>query len=546
MALGIALVLATPANAQRTSRLELGGAILAAGQEANYLRALGLTDTLRDVSWSIQPFTAALEARLARRTAGNASHPWAAQLASTAIGQPSAFAERAWGEVRYQLLRPDAQLIYNSALPVGMNDGVLWAGRGATVAAQAGIAARWKWLRVQLAPIAFHAQNADFDIAPNGQTGFRIYADGRYPLRIDLPQRFGNAPYGRLDPGDSFIEAQAFGVSAGFSTARLNWGPGRDHPLVQSTNAGGFPHGFIGTAAPVDIYIGDVQARLIGGRMEQTDYSPIQTGPLHRFHTGFIGTFAPKLFPGLELGGTRIMNVRWREGMPTLKQILRPFSGVINDQVGPINQNEENQFASVFFRLAPRGSGFEAYGEYSREDFSGTWRWLAMQPDDLAGIMFGATHARASADGSLRVLRAEFVNADLSHQERGGRTNVRPIPIYWHVHTRQGLTSRGQIIGSAAAYGGAGGNVSWERFTPAGRTLIGADRYVHLDWLPPMGPVGGTPHAEVRYGLRYERTRFVGNREWGIVIAPSHTLNRNLEEQADVFNLNLQVRWRGW
>jgi hypothetical protein len=311
-------------------------------------------------------------------------------------------------------------------------------------------------------------------------------------------------------------------------------------------NAGGFPHVFVGTAAPLNIWLGDLHVRHIAGRLEQTEWSPITSGPLHRLHVGFVATFSPRLVPGLEIGGTRVMNTRWRDGMPELSQLLRPFQAVINDNVSEINQNEENQFASIFIRLSPPKSGFEAYAEYSREDFSGNWRWLAMQPDDLAGLTLGIAHARRAADGALHTLRGEFVNADLSHQERLGRTNVRPIPLYSHGQTRQGLTSRGQVLGSAAAFGGVGGSLQWDRYSTAGRTALGIDRYVNLDWFVPLGPIGGVPNPEVRYGLRGEHTRLVGSGEYGIILAPSWTFNRNLERGRDLFNLNLQVRWRGW
>jgi hypothetical protein len=541
----------SPAEVPREpARIELGGAVLSGGEYAGYLRALSLLDSSRAVSWSIQPLTRTQERLLGRLTAPGVAHPWSARTVEGGAAA-GAFARRGMtraiggAPIAWRVLRPEFSVIYNSALPVGMNDGVLWAGRGTTVAAQAGVAAEWKFLRFQLAPIAFRAENADFEIAPNGQTGHLLFGDARYPRFIDVPQRFGDDAYGRFDWGDSFLEATLGPVQAGFSTARLQWSPARDHNLVLGTNSGGFPHFFAGTSKPFDIRIGTINTRLIAGRMEQSAYSRIQTGPLHRFHSALIGTFTPVFAPGLELGATRSMNVRWREGMPTLAQVFRAFGGVINDQVGSINQNEENQFATLFARFAPPTTGFEAYGEYSREDFSGNWRWLILQPDDLAGITFGFAHARRRRDGTVRVLRGEMVNADVSHHERLGRTLVRPIPLYWHVHTFQGYTSRGQLLGSVGAYGGAASNFSLETFHTRGRDLIAFERVLSNDWNASLGPIGGVRHPEVRYGVRYERVRLNALGEIGVSVAPSWTLNRLLEEGNDVFNLNVQVRWRG-
>jgi len=543
----LALAAGTDALAQAPSRVELGGAVLAGGEQAAYLRALTMLDTSRTVSWSIQPLSWTAERSL-RRLVDAPDHPWASRYASS--GAPAAIGgvptSGRLGEMSWRVLRPELQMIYNSALPVGMNDGVLWSGRGTTVAAQAGVAGEWRFVRFQIAPIGFRAQNADYDILPNGQTGQLVFADARYPLRIDVPQRFGDDPYSRLDWGDSFVEVSAGIVSAGISTARQSWSPARDHNLILSTNAGGFPHAFFGTARPLNIKIGTINGKLIAGRMEQSDWSRVTTGPLHRFHSGLIGTFSPVFAPALELGATRSMNVKWSEGTPTLSQIFRAFGGIINDQVGSINQNDENQFATIFARVAPANSGFEAYGEYSREDFSGNWRWLMLTPDDLAGITLGFSHAKKRADGSLRVLRGEMVNADVSHHERLGRTLVRPIPIYWHTRTQQGLTSRGQLLGSIGAYGGAASNVSWERYHVSGRDLIGLERVLSRDWSAAMPANGGVPHPEVRYGLRYERVRVRPTGEFGFTVSPSVTLNHLLVEKNDAFNLNVQFRWRAF
>ena len=239
------------------------------------------------------------------------------------------------------------------------------------------------------------------------------------------------------------------------------------------------------------------------------------------------------------------MNGPWPSDGASLGLLTRPFEDVINDNVEEINQNDDNGFASIFLRIAPPGSGFEVYGEMSREDFAGNWRWLLMEPDDLAAYTLGIAQSRLNSNGVLTVLRAELVNGEVSHFERGARTLNTPIPPYRHTGTRQGLTNRGQLLGSSAAYGGAGGTLTWERFDARGRVAFSGERMTVLDWLPAMGPTGGVSHAEVRYGLRAELTRFRGDAEWDVMVAPSYTLNRNLERGRDLFNLTLQLRWRG-
>jgi hypothetical protein len=545
LAVTVAVAVATSAGsarAQQRPALELGGAIVPAGEEITYLRALSLLDTLR-VPLFAQPFTAWGEAQLrGRALADGSEHPWRSRF------EPRARALRTVGAVEWDVMRPELQLVYNSALPSTRNDGVVWSGRGATTVAQAGLTARWGFLRAQLAPILFAAENANYTIAPNTYAGLLAYGDARYPHRIDNPQRFGDGRYSRLDPGESFIAVEGSRFTAGISTSRIAWGPGHQQNLVFSTNAGGFPHLFVGSARPLGVGIGTVNGRLIGGKLAQSPYSIVQTGAEARFTSAFVGSFTPRLWPGLELGATRVMQAKWRRGGPTLGEILRPFSTVINNpETGAIpNQVVENGFASAFARLAVPGSGMEIYGEMSREDFTGNGRWLLLKPDDLAQILLGASRSARRANGDLTVLRIEHVNGETSHHERGQRTLSFPTPNYFHGQIFQGLTSRGQILGSAAAFGGAGSTITLDRYSAAGRTSWSVERLLRLDWTRPMGNVGGTRHAEVVLGARYERLRFLGERELMWSVAPSYVLNRNVVEGNDLFNLELRLLWRAW
>jgi hypothetical protein len=532
------------ACAQGNIALEQGGALLAGGDEMAYLRMRALTDTSL-VPLTVQPLSSASSARL-RQWASSTNGPWQTRFAAPAAGALSA--TRRVGAVQWWVLRPEGGLTYHSALPLSRNDGVVWQGRGVTTSLQGGIGMRWRGLEVQLAPIAFEAQNAEFALAPNGRTGEFVYADPRFSGEIDHVQAFGQSSYGRLDAGESFVRLDAFGATVGLSNARMTWGPAREYPLVMSTNAGGFAHFFAGTAEPVNVWIGTVQARLIGGRIEQSDYSPVDSGRTHRFTSGFVASFSPRGLRGLEIGGTRVMQVRWPEGGPSLAQILRPFQTIISDPLegNAPNQNAENGFASAFIRVAPPGSGLEAYAELSREDFTGNLRALIAKPDDLAQFTIGVARSVMRSDGGMRVFRLELVNGELSAAERGQRGIRVPIPSYTHGLTRQGLTARGQILGSPVAYGGSGGVITWERYSEAGRSTLQLERQLRLDWLPALGGTGGTEHAETLYGIRYERTRFLGGREVTATIAPSRVLNRNLVVGNDLWNLELGLRWRGW
>lgn len=536
------LAVAGSASAQSRTALDLGGAPVSGGEEVAYLRALALLDTTY-VPVMMQPFSRYDQQRL-RSWAARASHPWMDRFTADAADKSPARAKHSLP----MALRPQLGLVYHSALPLSRNDGAVWAGRGATAIVQAGIAARWRAVDVQAAPLAFVAQNASFALAPNGQAGPLAFSDARFPFRIDHVQAFGASRYARLDPGESFVRVESYGLSAGFATTTMSWGPGREYPLTMSPNAGGFTHAFAGTSRPWSIGIGQVSGRFIAGRVEQSEFSSVVTGRLHRFTSGLVGSFIPRGLRGFEVGATRVMQVRWPEGGPSLSQILRPFQGVVSSQGTGFanNQNDENQFASLFVRLAPPGSGFEAYGEITRDDFTSSIRTLVAKPDDVSILLLGVSRARRRSDGTLDLFRIELTNGELSHNERGQRGFTRPFWAYGHERTVQGLTSRGQMLGSPIAAGGAGGTIAWESYSPSGRRSISLERQLRLDWLPTLGATGGSANAETLYGVRYERLRFAGSRDWSLVVAPSRVLNRNLIRGNDLWNLELGGRWRGW
>lgn len=529
------------ARAQRGVGLDLGGAILAGGDEQRYLRTIAMLDSSGQGSVTIQPFGRAAERRW-REFAAKAEGPWAGRF--SAGPRERAVDVPVLGRVNWALLRGDAQVWYHSDFPAGEAPGVVWAGRGLTTALQWGARVEGRWWRAQVAPVGFVAQNRDFALTPNGQTGRLAYGDARFPLRIDKPQRFGDRPYGRLDWGESFLEVDGYGLSAAVSSERQQWGPAREFPLAISTESGGYPHLRVGTSKPLDIWIGKAQLRLTAGKLGQSAYSPDSVGETSRYLSGAVATFVPRGMEGLEFGVTRLTNGPW-DGF-SLGLLTKPIAGVINDSgsVG-INQTPDNGFASVFVRLAPRGTGFEAYAEMAREDFAGNWRWLALEPDDLVSYVVGVSRTILGG-GTLTTVGAELVNSELSHAERAARTLARPLPPYLHHRTRQGLTNVGQLLGSSAAFGGSGGVLSYSRSNPWGRIDVSASRMLRYDWLPANGNFGGVPSGAVEYGMRAAMLVFRGKSEWGIHLQPRYLLNDKLASGRDAFSLELHLSVKGW
>lgn len=536
-ALGVLCVAAasvgTSVGAQQP-RLDLGGALLPDGEEARYLRALQALDSASVPGVGLQVMGAGFDREWRRVLAAMPAHPWADRYTDA-------------GQTRVAtLLRPDVGVLHQHGLITADVAGAPWAGLGTTATLQLGGSLQWRFLRAQLAPVAYWTQNAPFALTPNGFTGLAGFRDPRYPGEIDLPQRFGPDAFGRLDWGDSFLEASAFGAAVGFSNARQRWGPAQRYPLAMGPSSGGFAHGYVGTSRPVNVGLGRVHARLLLGRVEQSDFSPVQSGERARFVSAFVGTFSPRGISSLEVGALRLTNGPWPEGGAGWREARLAFEGIINDNVSDLNLNRNNGFAAVFLRVAPAGTGLEGYVELSREDFAGNVRWLIMEPDDMAQLTMGLGHSWRRADGRLRRFAVELTNGEIAHTERAARTLRQPIPPYVHFGTVQGLTNRGQLFGSLATYAGAGAFASLDVYGPRGRSSIGVERITVLDWTAPLGPIGGLRDPEVRYALRLDVLRFVGRRDFGVTFAPSYTMNRALQPGRDRWATELGLRWRGW
>src|SRR5215217_2579862 len=139
----------------------LGGrAEVYAGSEfESYLRYLQTAGKSKPGVWSIRPFSST---QLDQLMPSDSPHPW---------GQRYDFSSVRPEGLSYEFIRPTTGVIANSSYPFGGNDGVIWAGKGLTAWAQAGVQLRWGPISGTFAPIAFRSANSDFELMDNGRTG---------------------------------------------------------------------------------------------------------------------------------------------------------------------------------------------------------------------------------------------------------------------------------------------------------------------------------------------------------------------------------------
>jgi len=536
-ALILLFVVTIPLYAQPARENVDGRAEVFAGSELErYLRVLQLGGVARPYPWTIRPFGAAeLDRILPADTAG---HPWQ--------GRYTLGAEA--GERWVIWVSPRAVSVFNSAFPYGGNDGPIWAGRGATAALQAGLSMRYGPLTLTLAPLVFLASNTEFELTPNGETDRYVFADWRARHRaIDLPQRFGEGAYGRIDPGQSSLRIDLGGLAAGVASANEFWGPAIEQPILLGNNAPGFLHAFAGTAMPWNVRIGRVHARALWGRLEQSEYAFAHPGQEVRFTSGLIATFSPRGVPGLEIGGARFFHLSWPAHGLGANELLKPFEGLLKDgQVARVPDPErpgesllapDNQLASIFLRWSFPKSGFEVYGEYGKEDHNFDRRDLILNFDQNGGYLVGFQKLWKPSDSAWTVLRAEVLNLQVGHVDRARAQS----PFYQHSYFRQGHTHRGQILGAPAGYGGAGAVLALDRYSATGRWTLAWRRALLGDegdyW---KSGIAGTQDLDVQHALGADWLGFRGR--WDLHAGAALVYEQNRGHGGDsALNLNVTL-----
>jgi hypothetical protein len=501
------------------------GPVIAGSRIEDSLRVEQLLGHVPLRGWSVRPFSWRESERLTR-SPGDSTHAGRSWFEWRALP----FRERTW---------------FNSSFPYGFNDGAVWQGRGLTAALDGGVAMRAGWVSLTLAPMVWWAQNVPFTLMPNGMTGLAQYADGRVPRLVDLPQRFGDDPVARIDPGQSTFRIDAPLVTAGFTTANEWWGPMTTFPYLIGNNAPGFPRVFVGTSEPVNAYVAKVTGRVFWGRLTQSKYNDLQDSIRNTMATGIVVSLQPRWVPGLEIGAARFFHLLWPPDGIGWAHIRKPLETFLKKDVPQFPASTpflDNQLASFFARwVAPR-SGLEVYAEYGREDHSWNSRDLILEPDHTGSLGLGLQKVWVRADGGTTRLTVEGVDGRISilerHRGQGGS--------YVHTRLRSGHTNGGQLLGAPTTAGsGSGSVVALERSGPQSGW--------RFDWTRIVRHENGTywetevevPHAmDVSHALGVERRWRTGALVWVAGLTGMYEFDRDLRRDATSLRVVLASEWR--
>lgn len=356
--------------------------------------------------------------------------------------------------VRWRWILPQIAVSWNSDIPLSMNDGAMWAGRGMTTAVRAGARLVAGPATLILAPQLVHVQNSSFEFIESRNPSRSPLLP---PWRVedtsaDIPLRFGDGAFTLLDPGQSTLTLSVGPMALGASSENQWWGPGIRNAIVMSDNAPGFPHLFVRTQKPIRSAIGSLELKsVVGGLTESLFFDTITSNNL-RSISAIAVTFQPVREPGLTVGLARA--------------VYAPVAGVggvfgnsfdvftrWNSQ-GSTDGSTFEQLTSLFGRWLFPKNQFEIYGEWARTELPTSLRDFLTAPHHSQGYTLGLQWAKPTgAEGLVRV------QAEATYLESSGIVGGRPTTGYYvSPRVEQGYTQRGQVIGAAI---GPGASSQW-------------------------------------------------------------------------------------
>jgi hypothetical protein len=391
------------------------------------------------------------------------TEPWSARPFAPQVIQRWAGANRADTTSALIVLRPSLSTSSNSGFAWGMQDGPVWQGRGINVWGTAGLALHVGPLSARIEPLLDYGQNREFRLTPT--VGDSPFVDDLRPSIIDEPQRFGNSRFHIIDPGQSFVRLDGFGLTTGFSTENIFWGPGIRQALLFDANAAGFPHAFVGTSHGLSTPLGRFHGQLIYGRLEQSDYAP-KNGSRSRFGSGGVAVWMPPSQP-IELGVARFYHRQWPAKF-TSHDLLVPFGSIVHDAEVQDAGAAENQLLSFFAAIRVPSSGFEVFGEFGKNDRNADYRDAYSEPEHNSAWMLGAFKVigTAGTPNPFWTLRVEVGNGRVAQLQDIGREQST---FYDHTTVTQGHTQYGQLLGSPLVDRSGGVDASLDRWTSRGR-----------------------------------------------------------------------------
>lgn len=365
------------------------------------------------------------------------------------------------------VIEPELAATWNSRIPLSLNDGAMWAGRGGSTLLRAGAGFTSKYFTLILAPEYTYSQNLGFEVFPGTAPGRSAWSSPWHSgnQSADLPLRFGDKPWQLASPGQSSFTLHLNSVDVGASSENQWWGPGVRNALLMSNQAEGVPHLFARSARPIVTRAGDFEWRLIGGALTESIYFDTVSTNNSRSLSGFIVTFRPAAARNLTLGIARIV-VAPTAGPGTAMQ--GAFNSLFKwhpagTPVTRADSLQGDQMMSLFGRWILPNDHLELYFEWAKSALPRSLRDLIIAPQDAQGYTLGAQWVLPIRDtrNSVRV------QTEATDVEQSVVFADHPIADYYTGSTTaQGFTQRGQLLGASVGPGGQSQWLAGDYMTP--------------------------------------------------------------------------------
>lgn len=387
-------------------------------------------------------------------------------------------------------IRPDAQLINNTAIPFGPNTGVMVAQRGLSWRVTTGVEASRGRFRLVVAPDLWFTANDEFEFGgPLANDIFLPLPEARYgggfadqwyiqPYSADVPWRRGENSALRLWLGQSGAWYNTGPVEIGLTSENMWWGPGIQNAIIMSDNAAGVPRIELRTPHPIRTRFGAFEARWFVGALSESQYfDTVKTNDV-RSLTAAVVTWRPASQPNLSLGVTRAVFAtasgygavpfRW---LDVFANTGRPANHPLSDST--LTPGGRDQLFSLFGRWVLPTDGFEFYAEWARQELPVSLHDLIVRPTHSHGYTVGLQY-RTPVPLSEPAYRLQFEATTL---EPSAVTRDEPEGVFYTSRrVIQGYTELGKPIGAAIGPGSSSQWLAIDRVWPTASVGITFNR----------------------------------------------------------------------
>lgn len=334
--------------------------------------------------------------------------------------------------VRAALHRPTLRATAIGGVADSRDNGVMWAGRGASLYAGAALSIDAGPVHALMAPALWWAENRRFDIFPSRDTMRNRFASPWYAAQysIDMPSRFGATPLTTFDLGASAIWASLGPFDAGVSASPQAWGPGLRAHLFLGPDAPGIPRIFLRTSRPIQTRLGTLSA------------------------TGFLGTLSESRFFDADLSNDTRALWAWTAAINPANSesfTVGLAHGVMLSQSA--FAGESDQLITLFLRARSPEDGFRGWAELGRMGGLPSLRQFLTVPYFGIAYLVGFEYAARQSAGTF-MLSTELVNLEQPTDIR----SIAPRDFYTNPAMPQGWTQRGRPLGVST---GPGSQSQW-------------------------------------------------------------------------------------